>query len=128
MAMSFKGAPFPPEVILMGLRWSLVSPLSTRHVEERMEERGVNVDHATINRWGIKSSPQLEEVFHRRKRPVWTSWRLDEMSKRRGSFSTRRLAVMAACPRRSLLMVARLTRQRSRATTKTPAPRLKSAR
>jgi putative transposase len=43
-----------------------------------MEERGVEVDHATINRWVIKYSPQLEEAFHRRKRPVWVSWRMDE--------------------------------------------------
>ena len=43
-----------------------------------MEERGVDVDHATINRWVIKYSPQLEEAFHRRKRPVWVSWRMDE--------------------------------------------------
>jgi transposase-like protein len=35
-------------------------------------------DHSTINRWVIKYSPQLEEAFHRRKRPVWVSWRLDE--------------------------------------------------
>src|ERR1051325_7552272 len=53
-------------------------PLSTRHVEELMEERGVEVDHSTINRWVIKYSPQLEEAFHRRKRPVWVSWRMDE--------------------------------------------------
>jgi len=43
-----------------------------------MLERGVNVDHSTINRWVIKYSPQLEEAFHRRKRPVWVSWRMDE--------------------------------------------------
>jgi putative transposase len=78
MAMSFKGAHFPKEVILMGVRWYLAYPLSTRHVEELMEERGVQVDHATINRWVIKYSPHLEEAFHRRKRPVWISWRLDE--------------------------------------------------
>jgi len=38
----------------------------------------VDVDHSTINRWVIKYSPQLEEAFHRRKRPVWVSWRMDE--------------------------------------------------
>jgi len=80
MAISFKGAHFPPEVILMGVRWYLAYPLSTRHVEELMEERGVEVDHSTINRWVIKYSPQLEEAFHRRKRPVWVSWRMDETS------------------------------------------------
>jgi transposase-like protein len=78
MAINFKGAHFPPEVILMGIRWYVAYPLSTRHVEELMEERGVEVDHSTINRWVIKYSPQLEEKFHRRKRPVWESWRMDE--------------------------------------------------
>src|SRR5947208_5275290 len=80
MAISFKGAHFPPEVILMGVRWYVAYPLSTRHVEELMEERGVEVDHSTINRWVIKDSPQLEEAFHRQKRPVWVSWRMDETS------------------------------------------------
>src|SRR5436309_16054442 len=78
MAISFKGAHFPPEVILMGVRWYLAYPLSTRHVEELMAERGVDVDHSTINRWTIKYNPLLEEAFHRRKRPVWVSWRMDE--------------------------------------------------
>src|SRR5215475_15138680 len=78
MAISFKGAHFPPDVILMGVRWYVVYPLSTRHVEELMEERGLHVDHATINRWVITYSPQLEEAFHRRKRSVGRSWRMDE--------------------------------------------------
>jgi hypothetical protein len=78
MALSFKGAHFPPEVILMGVRWYAAYPLSTCHVEELMEERRVEVDHFTINRWVIKYSPLLEEEFHRRKRPVWVSWRMDE--------------------------------------------------
>ena len=78
MAISFKGAHFPPEVILMGVRWYVAYPLSTRHVEELMEERGVPIDHATIQRWVVKYSPLLEEAFHRRKRSVWLSWRMDE--------------------------------------------------
>jgi len=78
MAVSFKGAHFPKDIILMGVRWYVAYPLSTHHVEELMEERGVSVDHSTINRWVVKYSPQLEGAFHRRKRPVWVSWRLDE--------------------------------------------------
>jgi putative transposase len=73
MAVSFKGAHFPPDVILMCVRWYVAYPLSTRHVEELMQERGVSVDHSTVNRWVITYSPQLEEAFHRRKRPVWLS-------------------------------------------------------
>jgi putative transposase len=78
MAVSFKGAHFPQDIMLTGVRWYVAYPLSTRHVEELMRERGVHVDHSTINRWVIKYSPQLEEAFHRRKRPVWVSWRMDE--------------------------------------------------
>ena len=78
MAISFKGAHFPQEIILMGVRWYVAYPLSYRHVEELMEERGVPIDHATIQRWVVKYSPLLEEAFHRRKRAVWVSWRMDE--------------------------------------------------
>jgi len=54
MAISFNGAHFPQDIILMGVRWSVAYPLSTRHVEELMEERGVDVDHSTMNRWVSK--------------------------------------------------------------------------
>src|SRR5262245_59702766 len=60
MAISFKGAHFPQDIILMGVRWYVAYPLSTRHVEELMLERGVHVDHSTINRWVVTYSPQLE--------------------------------------------------------------------
>ena len=53
MTVSFKGVHFPTDVILTCVRWYVAYPLSTRHVEELMEERGVNVDHPTINRWVI---------------------------------------------------------------------------
>jgi len=78
MAIGFKRAHFPPDIILMGVRWYVTYPLSYRHVEELMEERGVALDHATVQRWVVKYSPLLEEAFHRRKRVVWVSWRMDE--------------------------------------------------
>lgn len=43
-----------------------------------MAERGVFVDHATVHRWAIKILLVLAAVFRRRKRPVGTSWRMDE--------------------------------------------------
>jgi putative transposase len=73
-----KGAHFPKEIIRTGVRWDDAYPLSTRHIEELMLERGVHVDHSPMNRWVIQDSPPLEEAFHRRKRPVWVSWRMDE--------------------------------------------------
>ena len=78
MAISFKGAHCPPDIILMGMRWYVAYPLSYRHGDELLEERGGPIDHATLQRWVVKDSPQLEAAFHRRKRPVWVSWRIDE--------------------------------------------------
>jgi len=43
-----------------------------------MGERGVAVDHSTLNRWVIKYAPEFEKQFRRRQRPVGRSWRLDE--------------------------------------------------
>jgi transposase-like protein len=78
MAVSFKGAHVPQDIMLTGVRWYVAYPLSTRHVEELMRERGIHVDHSTVNRWVIKYSPQLEGAFHRRKWAVRLSWRMDE--------------------------------------------------
>jgi len=69
---------YPLEVMLTCVRWSAAYPLSLRHIEEMMAERGVFVDHATVHRWAIKSLPVLATVFRRHKRPVDTSWRMDE--------------------------------------------------
>jgi len=55
--MEFKGSHFPKDAILKEIRWYTAYPLSYRHVEELMEERGVDLDHATVNRWVIKYSP-----------------------------------------------------------------------
>jgi putative transposase len=78
MVVSFKGAHFPQDIIPMCVRWYAAYPLSYRPIEELIEEHGVSVDHATIQRWVVKYSPPLEAAFHRRKRPVWVSWRMDE--------------------------------------------------
>jgi transposase-like protein len=43
-----------------------------------MEEHGVEVDHATLNRWVLKYVPLLEQELQARKQPVGPSWRMDE--------------------------------------------------
>ena len=60
MVVSFKEAHFPQEIILTGVCWYVAYPLSTRHAEELMRERGSDGDHSTVNRWVIKYSPQLQ--------------------------------------------------------------------
>ena len=48
---SFAGFRFPPEVILVAVRWYLRYGLSYRDVEELLAERGIAVDHVTVYRW-----------------------------------------------------------------------------
>ena len=78
--LNFKGMRFPIDVILVCIRWYVTYPLSYRHLEEMMEERGVSVDHSSINRWAIRFLPHIEKMARKRKRkrPVGSSWRMDE--------------------------------------------------
>jgi len=78
IVMDFKGSHFPKDVILMSIRWYVSYPLSYRHVEELLRERGIKIDHATINRWVVKYSPSLESKFRQVKKPIGKSWRMDE--------------------------------------------------
>jgi hypothetical protein len=78
MTDEFEGSHFERDVILWGVRWYVAYPISYRQMEEMMGERGVEVDHSTLNRWVLKYVPALEKAFLARKRPVGRSWRLDE--------------------------------------------------
>src|SRR5471032_2594 len=60
------------------IRWYVAYPLSYRHLEEIMKERGVSVDHSSINRWAIRFLPLIEKLSRKHKRPVGGSWRMDE--------------------------------------------------
>jgi transposase-like protein len=56
---SFAGFRFPPDVIMvavrLAVRWYLRYGLSYRDVEELLAERGIDVDHVTVYRWGSGS-------------------------------------------------------------------------
>src|SRR3954470_9960049 len=76
--IEFKGSHFEKEMILWSVRWYMASPISYRQLEEMMGERGVAVDHSTLNRWVIRYAPEIEKHFRLRKRPGGKSWRRDE--------------------------------------------------
>jgi putative transposase len=78
LAKVLKRLHYPLEVILRCVRWYVAYPLSLRHLEEMMAERGIAVDHSTAHRWAPKLLPVLEKASRRRKRPVGKSWRMDE--------------------------------------------------
>jgi len=77
--ISFKGRHFMKDIILMAVRWYVSYSLSYRDIEELMLERGMPVDHSTLNRWVIYYSPLLEEEFRKNKKhKTGCSWRMDE--------------------------------------------------
>ena len=43
-----------------------------------MAERGVPVDHATLNRWVVKYSPSIAKTAQQKKQPTAGSWRMDK--------------------------------------------------
>jgi putative transposase len=51
---------YPLEVMLTCVRWYVAYPLSLRHIEEIMAERGVFVDYATVHRWALKMVPSQD--------------------------------------------------------------------
>ena len=77
--INFKGRHYDKITILIAVRWYVAYSLSYRDAEELMAERGVKVDHSTINRWVVKYAPRLEAEFTKRnKKHVGKSWRMDE--------------------------------------------------
>ncbi len=78
MAITFKGAHFPKRVILYVVFFYLRYPVSYRDLQEIMAERGIVVDHATLNPWVVRYSPQIADQAQKRKRPTVGSWRVDE--------------------------------------------------
>ena len=76
--LNFKGMRFPIDVIFVCIRWYVAYPLSYRHLEEMMQERGVSVDHSSINRWAIHFLPLVEKMARKHKRPIGQSWCMDE--------------------------------------------------
>lgn len=76
--ISFKGVQFPRSVILYAVFFYVRYAVSYRDLEEIMEERGVIVDHATLNRWVVKFAPLIAASAQSRKRPTAKSWRMDE--------------------------------------------------
>ena len=52
--------------------------LSYRDLEEMMSIRGATVDHATLQRWVVRFAPLIDKAVRQRKKPVGSSWRMDE--------------------------------------------------
>jgi transposase, IS6 family len=72
-ASDFTGFRFGPEVIALAVRWYLRFGLSYRDVEELPAERGIEVDHVTIDRWVQRFTPLLVDAAHLIRHAVGTA-------------------------------------------------------
>jgi transposase-like protein len=75
---AFAGFRFPPEVIVVAVRWYLRFNLSYRDVEELLVERGVEVDHVTVYRWVQRFTPLLADAARFCRRSPGDRWFVDE--------------------------------------------------
>jgi transposase, IS6 family len=75
---AFAGFRFPPDVIVLAVRWYLRFALSYRDVEELLAERGIEVDHVTIYRWVLRFTPLLADAARPCRHAVGDRWQVNE--------------------------------------------------
>jgi transposase-like protein len=75
---AFAGFRFPPEVIVVAVRWYLRFNLSYRDIEELLVERGVEVDHVTVFRWVQRFTPLLADAARFTRHAPGDRWFVDE--------------------------------------------------
>jgi transposase, IS6 family len=75
---AFKGFRFPPEIIVLAVRWYLRYGLSYRDLEELLAERGIEVDHVTVFRWVQCFTPLLADAARPCRHSVGDRWFVDE--------------------------------------------------
>src|SRR3712207_240150 len=74
----FKGRHFEATLILQAVSWYLRYPLSYRDIEKLFLERGLEVDHSTLNRWVLAYAPLIERRLRAFRKPHCGSIRVDE--------------------------------------------------
>jgi transposase-like protein len=75
---AFKGFRFPPEIIVLAVRWYLRYGLSYRDVEELLVERGIEVDHVSVYRWVQRFTPLLIDAARPCRHAIGDRWFVDE--------------------------------------------------
>src|SRR4051812_48481809 len=74
----FKGRHFEATLILQAVSWYPRYPLSYRDIEELFLERGLEVDHSTLNRWVLAYAPLIERRLRTLRKPHCGSIRVNE--------------------------------------------------
>ena len=75
----FKYRHFKYDIIIWAVRWYIKYGISYRDLEEKMEERGVEIDHTTIYRWVIYYPPKILDKLKWYWKPKYNkTWYVDE--------------------------------------------------
>ena len=74
----FKRRHFEAGLIVQAVSWYLRYPLSYRDIEELLLERGLEVDHSTVNRWVLAYAPLIERRLRPSRKSHCGSIRVDE--------------------------------------------------
>src|SRR5882757_5269185 len=69
---------YPMEIILLCVRWYCRDGTSYRELAEKMQQRGLSVDHATIFRWVQRYAPDIAKEVHPHPAGRSGPWQLDE--------------------------------------------------
>jgi transposase-like protein len=75
---AFAGFRFPPDIIVVAVRWYLRFALSYRDIEELLAERGVQVDHVSVYRWVQRFTPLLADAARPCRHRTGNRWFVDE--------------------------------------------------
>jgi putative transposase len=79
-SISYKRHRFPPQIIAHAVWLYYRFPLSLRHVEEMLLERGVAVSYETVRRWGKKFGSEYARGLRRKQPSRDDIWYLDEVA------------------------------------------------
>jgi IS6 family transposase len=74
----FKGRRYVAALIVQAVAWYLRYPLGYRDIEKRFLERGVEVDHSTLNRWVLAYAPLIEKRLRQFRKSHCGMVRIDE--------------------------------------------------
>jgi hypothetical protein len=72
------GHRFPRDIILLAVRYYLQLGAAAERIAGSMADRGVDVSGRTILRWLQKFGPALSDQIRRCRKPVSTTWLVDE--------------------------------------------------
>jgi plastocyanin/transposase-like protein len=72
------GHRFPRDIILLAVRYYLRLGAAAERIAGILADRGVDVSGRTILRWVQKFGPALSEEIRRYRKPVSTTWLVDE--------------------------------------------------